>query len=126
MAALVSMLACVTHLLFWRQWLLAAALLAITLASGLILLRVIWLRGGAPLRLQLTAGGQFRIHCRDGRVETVGLRPQSLRLGGGLLLVLRGARTYRLWLARGNVRPEVLAGLQRRLGRGSAGLPGLR
>jgi hypothetical protein len=29
-------------------------------------------------------------------------------------------------LTQGNVRPEVLAALHRRLGRGSAGVPGLR
>jgi hypothetical protein len=59
-------------------------------------------------------------------VDPAGMRPQSLRVGGGVLLVLRGTRTYRLWLAPGNVRPELLAALHRRLGRGSAGVPGLR
>jgi hypothetical protein len=122
-----SMLACVTQLLVWRQGLLGAVLLAVSAALVMSLRRELWLRGpGGPVRLQLTCEGQFRVYCRDGRVEPARLRPQSMRVGGGVLLVLGGSRTYRLWLARGNVRPEVLAGLHRRLGRGSAGVPGLR
>jgi hypothetical protein len=120
------MLACLTQLLVWRQGLVAAALLAISVAAAVLLHRVLWLRGVGPVRLQLTTAGQFRIYCRDGQVHAVGLRPQSLRVGGGVLLVLRGTRTYRLWLDRGNVRPEVLAALHRRLGQGAAGMPGLR
>jgi hypothetical protein len=120
------MLACLAQLLVWRQGLLAAALLAISVAVAVILRRELWLRGVGPVRLQLTTAGQFRVYCRDGQVDTVGMRPHSLRIGGGVLLVLRGKRTYRLWLAQGNVRPEVLAALHRRLGQGAAGMPGLR
>jgi hypothetical protein len=120
------MLACLMQLLLWRQGLVASTLLAISVAVAVILRRVLWLRGVGPVRLQLTTAGQFRVYCRDGQVCTVGMRPQSLRVGGGVLLVLRGRRTYRLWLDRGNVRPEVLAALQRRLGQGAAGMPGLR
>jgi hypothetical protein len=122
-----SMLACVTQLLVRQQALLGAALLAVSGALVVTLRRELWLRGaGGPVRLQLTCEGQFRVYCRDGRSEPAGLRPQSMRVGGGVLLVLVGSRTYRLWLARGNVRPEVLAALHRRLGRRTAGVPGLR
>lgn len=123
----VSMFACVTQLVIWRQGLLVAALLAVSAVAAVIMRRELWLRGRAvPVRLQLTAAGQFRVYCRNGRVDLVGMRPQSLRVGGGVLLVLCGARTYRLWLAQGNVPPQDLAALHRRLGRGSAGVPGLR
>ncbi len=88
---------------------------------------MLWMSGrSGAVSLELAASGQIRVYCRDGRVDTVGMRPQSLRIGGGVLLVLRGARTYRLWLARRNVQPDVLAALHRRLGRVSTALPGLR
>ena len=127
MGAAASMLACSMHLLVWGQWALAAALIAVAATAAVIMQRDLWLRGRAgPVRLQLATDGQFRIYCRDGRVDPVRLRPQSLRVGSGVLLVLCGTRTYRLWLAQGNVRPEVLAALHRRLGRGPTGVPGLR
>ena len=121
-----GMLACVLQLLFWRQGILAVALVGVSGAVAMILRRCPWVRASGPTGLRLTAEGQFRVYCRDGSLAAVGLRPQSLRIGEGVLLVLRGSRTYRLWLAPGNVQPEVLAALHRRLGRGSAGVPGLR
>jgi hypothetical protein len=121
----VSMLACIVQLLGWRQWLLALVMLAVSVYVAVVLRTMPWLHGMKPVRLLLTAEGQFRVYCHDG-VDTVGMRPQSLRVGDGVLLVLRGRRTWRFWLAPGNVRPEVLAALHRRLGRGSARMPGLR
>ncbi len=120
------MLACVVQLLLWRQVILALVLAGASSAAAMILGRYPWMKRSGPSVLRLTTEGQFRVYCRDGSVAAVGLRPQSLRIGGGVLLVLRGNRTYRLWLAPGNVRPEPLAALHRRLGRGSAGMPGLR
>ena len=121
-----GMLACVLQQLLWRQWILATVLVGVSGAVAMMLGRYPWMRRSGPTGLRLTTEGQFRVYCRDGIEAAVGLRPQSLRIGGGVLLILRGSRTYRLWLAPGNVRPEVLAALHRRLGRGSAGVPGLR
>ena len=121
----VSMLACIAQLLSWRQWLLATALLVISVFVAVALRKVLGLHAAQPALLRLTAEGQFRIYCHEG-ADTAGMRPQSMRIGGGVLLVLRGRRTYRFWLAPGNVPPEVLAALHRRLGRGTAGVTGLR
>lgn len=121
----VSLLACVVQLVLWRQGILAVVLAGV---SAVAMIPGGCLRKGrfAPAVLRLTTEGQFRVYCHDGSVDAVGMRPQSLRVGAGVLLVLRGKRTHRLWLGPGNVRPEVLAALHRRLGRGSAGVPGLR
>ena len=121
-----GMLACVLQLLLWRQGILAAALIGVSATVARILGRYHWMRSTRPTGLRLTAKGQFRVYCHDGSLVAVGLRPQSLRVGGGVLLILRGSRTYRLWLAPGNVRPELLAALHRRLGRVSTAPPGLR
>jgi len=121
-----SMLACLAQLVAGGQGLVAAALLAVCVAAAPLLRRELLLGGAGPVRLQLTSEGQFRVYCRDGSPQPVGLRPQSLRVGGGVLLVLHGHRSYRIWLAEGNVHPEALAALHRRLGRGSAAVPGLR
>jgi hypothetical protein len=123
----VSLIACFVQLAAQQQGLLAASLLAAFGAAAVMARRDLWLSGqAAAVRLRLTGEGQILVYCRDGRVDPVRLRPQSLRVGGGVLLVLRGTRTYRLWLSNGNVEPGALAALHRRLGRGSAGLPGLR
>lgn len=122
-----SLLACIAQVAVQQQWFLAAALLAALGAAAVVLGGDLWLRGpGAPVRLRLTAAGEILIYCRNGRVDKVHLRPQSLRVGGGLLLVLRGTRTYHLCLGAGNLEPANLAGLHRRMGRGPTGVPGLR
>ncbi len=122
-----ALLACSAQVAVQRQWLLAAVLLAALGALAVLLGEVLWLRGeNAPVRLRLTTAGEVLVYCRNGRVDRVHLRPQSLRVGGGLLLVLRGTRSYHLCLGSGNLAPATLAGLHRRMGRGPTGIPGLR
>lgn len=103
------------------------ALLAASAIAAVAMRRDLWLLGtDAPDCLQVTADGQVQVIGRNGRVDRVAIRPQSLRLGTGALLVLQGEQTWRLLLAGGNVEPACLAALFRRLGPVSPGPPGLR
>jgi hypothetical protein len=126
-AAAASVLGVAAQLVMRGQVLLAVFVLAVLVIAGAVLRRDLLLRGpGAPFRLRLSRDGTLWVYCRNGRVEQVRVRPQSLRMAGGLLLVLQGTRTYRLWLASGNTEPGTLAALHRCLGRGAAAPPGLR
>jgi hypothetical protein len=126
-AAAASLLGTSVQLVIQGQGWLALSFLFVLVVAGLALRRDLLLRGqDAPVRLELTSAGTLWVYCRNGRVDEVHLQPQTLRMGGGFLMVLKGLRTYRLWLARGNVEPGTLAALHRRLGRGTAALPGLR
>jgi hypothetical protein len=74
-----------------------------------------------PQRLVLATDGRLFLEHRGGSLEEVRLRPESLRLGSHVLLVLTGAgRTIRLLLGPDNLAPAQLAALQRRLPAGSA------
>jgi len=124
--AALPLLASAVQLIAGNQVPLAIVLLAAAGTGITALRRDLWLRGpAAPVRLEVRAQGSMRIYCRNGIADEVHLQAHSLRLGGGFLLVLRGRRSYRLLLASGNVEPVTLAALHRRLGRGSAGTPGL-
>jgi hypothetical protein len=103
--------------LFWTGSLaLATALLLAGVVSNTVLARGLWPRGpGAPGRLVIAADGSVQIRTVAGQCDAVRIRAQSLYLGAGVLLVLRGARTHRLLLGPGNVDPVTLAALRRRL-----------
>lgn len=121
-----SVLACSLQLLTRHQGWLAVTLLAASAIAALAM-RDLWLLGpDAPDCLHVTANGEVRVVARSGRGERVAIRPHSLRLGTGVLLVLQGERTWRLLLARGNVEPACLSALIRRLGPIAPGPPGLR
>jgi len=125
--AAASIVGTAVQLVLQGQVLLAMSFLFVLVIAASALRRDLLLKGqNAPVRLELTWEGKLLVYCRNGRVEQVRLRPQSLRVGGGLLMVVQGLRTYRLWLASGNVEPGILAALHRRLGRGTPAPPGLR
>ena len=127
MGATVCLLATAAQLVIRGQAMLAISFLIVWWVAGFALRRELLLRGlDAPVRLDLAGDGTLWVYCRNGRVDEVSLRPQTLRIGGGLLMVLKGLRTYRLWLASGNVEPRTLAALHRRVGRGTPAPPGLR
>ena len=126
-AAAATLLATAMQLVVQGQLLLALSFLLVLVIAASGVRRDLLLRGpGAPVWLVLTTEGALSVYCRNGHIEPVRLRPQSLRIGGGLLMILRGNRTYRLWLASGNVKPGTLAALHRRLGRDTAAPAGLR
>jgi hypothetical protein len=122
-----AVLACSLQLALRDQQWLAMVLLAATATAALAMRRDLWLLGpDAPGCLEVTAEGKVQVVARNGGVHRVAIRPQSLRLGTGVLLVLQGERTWRLLLAGGNVEPACLAALFRRLGPVAPGPPGLR
>jgi hypothetical protein len=98
------------ELLLGHHW-LAALLVALSAASGL------WRGSSSQLRgLLLAADGRLFLSVHCGGTEEVWLRPESLRIGAHLLLVLRGRhRTCRLLLGPDNLAADELAALKRRL-----------
>ena len=83
----------------------------------------VWLRGADPPRwLERCSDGELVLQQSSGRREAVRVSGSSLTWGRqAMLLVLRGSRTWRLWLGPGNVPGEALASLRRDLaGRGRA------
>jgi hypothetical protein len=100
---------------------LATVLLLAGLVSNTVLARGLWPQGpDAPQRLIIAVDGSLQIRTVAGHGDAVRIRAQSLRMGASVLLVLRGARTYRLLLGPGNVDSVTLAALHRRLSKARA------
>jgi len=106
------------ELLLTHHWLAALAMGPLAALS----LRPWGRRSGAgPRQLLVSADGALWLAYGDVLVR-MHLDPSSLRFGSQLLLVMRGAGgTHRLLLGPGNVAPQALAALRRRLVAGPAG-----
>jgi hypothetical protein len=102
------------------HWLMAPAILLLTVSTRFAMRRMWPQDAGAPRRLLLAADGRAHVATVGGSIEQVELGGESLWLGSALLLVVRSpGRTHRLLLGRGNLDPCALATLRRRL-RGAA------
>jgi len=110
------------HLLLAAHWVMAPAMLAMTLATWFALRHIHLQDPGAPRRLLLAADGRVHVATIGGAVLQVDPGGESLWLGSAVLLVLRGpGRVHRVLLGRGNLGPAELAALRRRLrGAGTA------
>jgi hypothetical protein len=108
------------QLLWSGHWVMAAMVLALTVATLFAMRRLYPQDGGAPRRLLVAADGRLHIATVGGSVQPVELGGESIWLGSAVLLVLHGPeRTHRLLLGSGNLEPAALAALRRRL-RGAA------
>ena len=71
---------------------------------------------GNPRHLVITPDGRLLLRTHEGRMEEMQLRPESLRLGPYVLLVLcNGGRAYRILLGPDNLAPPQLCALKCRL-----------
>lgn len=106
------------ELVLTGHW-LAAATVALVVAAGCWP----WRRAGhdRPRQLVVASDGRVFLRMHDDRVEAMQLRPESLRLGPHVLLVLsNGGRAQRLLLGPDNLAPAQLSALQCRLPPGAA------
>ncbi|MGC4027623.1 MAG: hypothetical protein QM696_01940 [Steroidobacteraceae bacterium] len=100
--------------MFWQGRFVAVSAGAVTAATLAAALWREWEGGGAaPTALLLGADGRLALQLPDGSRDPVQLDAGSFFIGAGVLLVLRGQRRHRLWLAPANLAPAQLAALRR-------------